>query len=176
MRSFVSFVQERKNERKKKAHSDMIDMQIEEDGIKLKRECKILVLGPPYVLCLIRIIHSSRLGVSGSGKSTIVKQMKIIHQNGCPEEELLTLRPLIRRNLLEYARNIVNALDKFQLQPAAPHNQLNLQRLLDYRPPDDTDVSFDLAIARAAYDLCTDDIITLLMDHSHDFDLMDSAP
>ncbi|KAI9631120.1 hypothetical protein KEM48_013256 [Puccinia striiformis f. sp. tritici PST-130] len=42
-----------------------INRQIEEDAKKYIRECKILLLG------------------SGeSGKSTIVKQMKILHQNG----------------------------------------------------------------------------------------------
>jgi hypothetical protein len=175
MRNFVSFVQERKNERKKKAHSEKIDMQLKKDGTKFRREYKILVLGPSCLLRLICTIRRSRPGVIGSGKSTIVKQMKIF-QNGCTKEELLALRPLIRRNLLECARDIVNALDRSQLQPAAPYNQLNLQRLREYRPPDDMDASFDLAIAHAAYDLWTDDIIAHLMDHSHDFYLMDSAP
>jgi hypothetical protein len=34
-------------------------------------------------------------GSRESGKSTIVKQMKIIHQNGYTREELLAFRPLI---------------------------------------------------------------------------------
>jgi guanine nucleotide-binding protein G(i) subunit alpha len=103
--------------------------------------------------------------------------MKIIHQGGYTKEELLAMRPLIRRNLLECARDIVNALNKYQLQPAAPHNQLSLQRLLDYRPPDDMDGSFDPAIARDAHDLWADTIIAHLMEkHSSDFYLMDSAP
>lgn len=55
-----------------------IDKQIEEDRGKFKKECKILLLG------------------SGeSGKSTIVKQMKIIHQNGYSRDELLAFRSVM---------------------------------------------------------------------------------
>ena len=54
-----------------KQRSEEIDRQIEEDSRKFRKECKILLLG------------------SGeSGKTTIVKQMKIIHQNGYTDAEL----------------------------------------------------------------------------------------
>ncbi|KAG8810388.1 Guanine nucleotide-binding protein alpha-2 subunit [Serendipita sp. 399] len=91
---------------KERERSAKIDQEIEEDAKRLKRECKILLLG------------------SGeSGKSTIVKQMKIIHQNGYSHAELLMFRPTIYRNLLESAESVVLAMRKLDIQPAIESNR-----------------------------------------------------
>jgi len=56
---------------KAKQRSEEIDRQIEEDSRKFRKECKILLLG------------------SGeSGKTTIIKQIKIVYQNGYTDAEL----------------------------------------------------------------------------------------
>ena len=65
-------------------------------------------------------------GSGESGKSTIVKQMKIIHQNGYTRDELLSFRPLIWKNLLESARDVIQALTKFNLEPITPTNKVHL--------------------------------------------------
>lgn len=94
--------------------SARIDRTIEEDAKRFKKECKILLLG------------------SGeSGKSTIVKQMKIIHQNGYSHAELLMFRPTIYRNLLESAEAVVLAMRKLDIQPA-----LDANRSPDPKTPD----------------------------------------
>lgn len=96
--------------------SEAIDRQIEEDSRQFKKECKILLLG------------------SGeSGKSTIVKQMKIIHQNGYSNEELLTFRPTIFRNLIDSAQDIVLAMRKLGVDPALPENRQNAEKIMEYR-------------------------------------------
>ncbi|KAH9957678.1 G-protein alpha subunit [Russula dissimulans] len=142
-----------------KARSDMIDRQIEEDSKKFKRECKILLLG------------------SGeSGKSTIVKQMKIIHQNGYMQDELLAFRPLIWKNLLESARDVVQALSKFDLKPISPTNKANCDRIMSYHlATDNPQFFFSPDIAQAVQEVWADEIIPALMDHSSKFYLMDSA-
>jgi guanine nucleotide-binding protein subunit alpha len=64
-----------------KERSYAIDKQIDEDAKKLRRECKILLLG------------------SGeSGKSTIVKQMKLIYQNGYSRDEMMLFRLTIHKS------------------------------------------------------------------------------
>ncbi|CAG7854906.1 Guanine nucleotide-binding protein alpha-3 subunit [Serendipita indica DSM 11827] len=93
---------------KERERSANIDRAIEEDAKRFKKECKILLLG------------------SGeSGKSTIVKQMKIIHQNGYSHAELLMFRPTIYRNLLESAEAAVLAMRKLDIQPAMEANRTN---------------------------------------------------
>jgi guanine nucleotide-binding protein G(i) subunit alpha len=81
-----------------KDRSNQIDKQIEDDSRKFRRECKILLLGT--LACGGRLLRISRtpLTLSGSGesgKSTIVKQMKIIHQNGYSKEELYQFRLIV---------------------------------------------------------------------------------
>ncbi|KAA1478282.1 G-protein alpha subunit [Dentipellis sp. KUC8613] len=141
-----------------KARSDAIDRQILEDSKKFKRECKILLLG------------------SGeSGKSTIVKQMKIIHQNGYTPDELLAFRPLIWKNLLESAHAVIAALAKLGLEPVRPNNKTSLDKLQTYELSTDAAFYFSPDLAQAIQDLWNDPIIPTMMDHSSEFYLMDSA-
>ena len=149
---------------------------------------------------VVRIyVHRTSLFSSGSGesgKSTIVKQMKIIHQNGYSHDELIAFRPLIWKNLLESARDVVQALRKFNLEPITPANkvcrpvnllsryhltsfdpsQANCERIMGYPlSTDDPQFLFSLEIAQAVQEVWTDEIIPALMDHASRFYLMDSA-
>ena len=49
------------------------------------------------------------LGAGESGKSTILQQLKILHQNGFTEKELLGYIPIIYNNLFEIGRDLINA-------------------------------------------------------------------
>ncbi|KAJ7652801.1 putative G protein alpha subunit GNA-3 [Mycena polygramma] len=76
-----------------RARSDAIDRQITLDSKRYKKECKILLLG------------------SGeSGKSTIVKQMKVIHQGGFDERERAEYRTVIYRNVLDCAGTLARVV------------------------------------------------------------------
>ncbi|KAF3992969.1 hypothetical protein FT663_00342 [Candidozyma haemuli var. vulneris] len=55
------------------------------------------------------------LGSGESGKSTIVKQMKILHKNGFSDEELYEYKPFVFKNVLDCVKNVVNAI--IDLQP-----------------------------------------------------------
>lgn len=78
--------------------SHQIDRQLEQDSKQYRKECKILLLGQSRHLGVRS--HSAEAddrstllpGSGESGKSTIVKQMKIIHQNGYSRDELLLFR------------------------------------------------------------------------------------
>ncbi|KAJ3476067.1 hypothetical protein NLI96_g11417 [Meripilus lineatus] len=147
------------NDKEASARSQEIDRQIEEDSKKFKKECKILLLG------------------SGeSGKSTIVKQMKIIHHNGYKEDsERLLFKLTIYRNLLESAKNVLLAMRKISVDCANPRNRAMADRILDYEVDASTSFVFSEEVAIAIYDLWTDPIIPTIMDHSSEFYLMDSA-
>ncbi|KAJ7618508.1 putative G protein alpha subunit GNA-3 [Roridomyces roridus] len=82
-----------KESRTDRARSDAIDRQIAADSKRYKKECKILLLG------------------SGeSGKSTIVKQMKIIHQRGFDEKARADFRYTIYRNVLDSAGTLAQVV------------------------------------------------------------------
>jgi hypothetical protein len=64
-------------------------------------------------------------GSGESGKSTIVKQMKIIHQNGYTHEELMTFRTTIYKNTLESAHHILLAMRKIGVDFVNPQNSVH---------------------------------------------------
>lgn len=141
-----------------KERSIAIDRQIEEDSRKFKKECKILLLG------------------SGeSGKSTIVKQMKIIHQNGYTRDELLLYRLTVIKNLVDSAQAIVLALRKFNLEPENIDNRDYCDRILQYRVDADPHSSLDSDITTAIESLWKDPITPSVVERSSEFYLMDSA-
>lgn len=59
--------------------------------------------------------------------------MKIIHQNGYSNEELLSFRPTIFRNLIDSAQDIVLAMRKLGVDPALPENRQNAEKIMEYR-------------------------------------------
>ena len=68
--------------------------------------------------------HALRTGSGESGKSTIVKQMKIIHQNGYTRDELLVFRLVVYDNLIESAQAIVKQMRKMGIDPEVPANRV----------------------------------------------------
>lgn len=64
------------------------------------------------------------LGSGESGKSTIVKQMKIIHQNGFSKEDLYEYKPFVYRNILDCIKNVITAI--MDLEPQLIEQQPNV--------------------------------------------------
>ncbi|KAH3902487.1 guanine nucleotide-binding protein subunit alpha SCDLUD_000064 [Saccharomycodes ludwigii] len=55
------------------------------------------------------------LGSGESGKSTILQQLKILHQNGYTDKELMAYRPFIMDNIIEIGKDLIHARDLFGL-------------------------------------------------------------
>lgn len=104
--------------------SAQIDKQIQEDAKKLRKECKILLLGPFLVLPRALNELNTGAGSSESGKSTVVKQMRIIHQDGFSSEARLSYRAAIYSNLMESASAIVTAMKKLSMEPGEESNRV----------------------------------------------------
>ncbi|KAF9356741.1 Guanine nucleotide-binding protein alpha-2 subunit [Mortierella sp. NVP85] len=145
-------------EKEQKEISQTIDRGLEEDNRRLKKECKILLLG------------------SGeSGKSTIVKQMKVIHQGGYSTEELATFKLNVYRNLIESAHAMILAMEKMRLKPS-PENKAYADQILDYRVEADPRFTLSPEIVNAIDSWYHDPSTMTCMERSSEFYLMDSAP
>ncbi|XP_023560378.1 guanine nucleotide-binding protein G(i) subunit alpha-2 [Octodon degus] len=92
--------------------SKMIDKNLREDGEKAAREVKLLLLG-----------------AGESGKSTIVKQMKIIHEDGYSEEECRQYRAVVYSNTIQSIMAIVKAMGNLQIDFADPHRADDARQL-----------------------------------------------
>ncbi|KAK7039241.1 Guanine nucleotide-binding protein alpha-2 subunit [Paramarasmius palmivorus] len=142
-----------------KERSDAIDKQIEDDSKRFKRECKILLLG------------------SGeSGKSTIVKQMQIIHKDGFSESERAKYTSIVYRNVLDSAHAIILAMRKIGIDCSIYSNRVLADKIMDYRLDESSAFVLSPDIADAIHQLWQDPVIPKIMDeHGSDFYLMDSA-
>ncbi|ORX96113.1 G protein alpha subunit [Basidiobolus meristosporus CBS 931.73] len=145
-------------EREARERSTAIDRLIEVDNRRINKECKILLLG------------------SGeSGKSTIVKQMKIIHQNGYTTEELSLFRVTIFKNIVDSAQSLVSALRKFDLEPFEPKNKDYARLVLDVSYEGAYALKLTPDLVEAIDSLWKDPVVASLLDRQSEFYLMDSA-
>ena len=129
-------------DREASQRSANIDRIIEEDSKKFKKECKILLLGewwPPFTHLSARLKETTINAGSGeSGKSTVVKQMKIIHQGGFSVEERMAYRAAIYQNLLESAQAIVFAMHKLSVESVDIQNRVCRSLFPLHIPTDNT--------------------------------------
>ncbi|XP_032996476.1 guanine nucleotide-binding protein G(t) subunit alpha-1 [Lacerta agilis] len=98
-------------------HSRELEKKLKEDAEKDARTVKLLLLG-----------------AGESGKSTIVKQMKIIHQDGYSLEECLEFISVIYSNTLQSMLAIVRAMGTLNIQygdSARQDDSRKLQHLAD---------------------------------------------
>ncbi|TFK67713.1 heterotrimeric G-protein alpha subunit, GPA3-like protein [Pluteus cervinus] len=143
-----------------KARSEAIDKQIEEDKKQSNRECKLLLLGPRH-----------------SGKSTLVKQMKIVHQGGFSNTDLAEWRPVVYQNVLESAKALVMYMRTVSLECHEYSNRVSMEQVLDFPFEPPNTINFTFEIANAIHQVWEDPVIPEIMDnHSSEFYLMDNAP
>ncbi|KAH7906832.1 guanine nucleotide binding protein, alpha subunit [Hygrophoropsis aurantiaca] len=141
-----------------KRRSDKIDHYIGDDSRKFRKDIKILLLGS-----------------SESGKSTIVKQMRIIHQNGFSRNELMSYRSTIFKNTVDSAQAIVYAMRKIGVDCVHPANRTNVERILDCQIDATDGCLFTAEIAQAIHELWQDPVIPKVLIHCSEFYLMDNA-
>ncbi|KAH7720391.1 Guanine nucleotide-binding protein alpha-3 subunit [Aphelenchoides avenae] len=65
------------------------------------------------------------LGPGESGKSTFLKQMKIIHLNGYNDDELMAQRPIIYRNLVQAMAQLITGVQILRFQQNAEFMELS---------------------------------------------------
>ncbi|XP_025832705.1 guanine nucleotide-binding protein G(o) subunit alpha-like isoform X1 [Agrilus planipennis] len=80
-------------ERAARARNRKIDQELKEDAYRAQRDVKLLLLG-----------------AGESGKSTIVKQMKIIHESGFTSEDFKQYRPVVYSNTIQSLVAILRAM------------------------------------------------------------------
>jgi guanine nucleotide-binding protein G(i) subunit alpha len=116
------------------------------------------------------------VGSGESGKSTIVKQMKIIHQNGYSIEELAMYRLTIYKNVIDCAKALIGAMEQFGVEPERDVNREYSDFLMEYSVDPDPEKPLDAKVGQAVISLWHDPCIAKIMEHSSEFYLMDSAP
>ncbi|CAG8556525.1 6515_t:CDS:2 [Paraglomus occultum] len=146
--------QEEKEGRRK---NDEIESQLRRDKMLMRNEVKMLLLG-----------------AGESGKSTILKQMKLIHDGGYSHEEKESFKEIIFSNTVQSMRVILEAMETKGIPLRNDSNKnhaaviLNLPSQIegDHLPPD---------VSAAIKTLWTDDGVQQCFARSREYQLNDSA-
>ena len=107
--------------------SKKIDSQLAKEKVYYRRRVKILLLG-----------------AGESGKSTFLKQMRIIHGKSYEKEDLLDFRPIIYSNVMKGMKVLVDARRKLKIPWGDPECQLYGETLLTFQPPHGSFIDTDL--------------------------------
>ena len=120
--------------------------------------------------------HADNITGSGeSGKSTIVKQMKIIHQNGYTQEERALYRLTIYKNLVDCMKALITAMQQFDIVPEDDRTKEAIAYVEDYNVDPDPDTPLDPEVADAVEAIWHDSASQRTMERQSEFYLMDSA-
>ncbi len=142
-----------------KSRSEAIDKQLKMDAVRAASEVKLLLLG-----------------AGESGKSTIVKQMKIIHEKGYTKEECLQYRPIVFSNTIQSLIAIIRAMGQLKIGLADPSRVEDAKKLFALaNTVEDTDeLSNELSCVMKR--LWHDGGVRLCFSRSREYQLNDSAP
>ncbi|KAJ5684183.1 uncharacterized protein N7477_000528 [Penicillium maclennaniae] len=122
-----------------------------------------------------RTIKILLLGAGESGKSTIIKQMRIIHSRGFPEEERHTTRAVIYSNIVIAFKVLLDIMNAESIDFEHEETKL-LADLLDKTDPDvGSDEAFsDLKVRDAMRDMWLDAGVQKAVARGHEFALHDN--
>jgi len=90
-----------------------------------------------------RVVKLLLLGAGDSGKSTVAKQMKIIHLDGFTEEERISYKTAISNNVLTSIRTLIHQCAKFNYT-LSKANESRAQKILDIPRDQDPVVTREL--------------------------------
>lgn len=134
---------------------------LREDKKKMSREIKVLLLG-----------------AGESGKSTIFKQMKIIHQEGYSQEECEQFRDIVYGNTLKAIKALVSASLNLDIPVEEPENRERAEMInnLDNEVLLNVQKVWDEKLAHDIGKLWKDPGIQKVFECRNQFQLDDSAP
>jgi guanine nucleotide-binding protein G(i) subunit alpha len=139
-----------------KARNDEIENQLKRDRMMAKNEIKMLLLG-----------------AGESGKSTVLKQMKLIHHGGYNEQERDSYKEIIYSNTIQSMRAILDALPQLELA-LSPQNDARRAVILSLPGQIEADV-LPNDVADAIRSLWRDQAVKEAVRRSREFQLNDSA-
>jgi len=113
------------------------------------------------------------LGAGDAGKSTIMKQMKIIHKDGFSSEERLVYRSIIFDNLVLIGKSLLQGCIKLNLE-LMDANKALAQEIINFDK--DEDIYDPIHILSIIHQLWQDPALRTAFVKNNQFQLIDSAP
>lgn len=103
-------------EKEGKERNEQIENQLKRDKLSQRNEIKMLLLGMTLGSTDTRSqFANTRTGAGESGKSTILKQMKLIHEGSYSRDERESFKEIIYSNTVQSMRVILEAMESLEL-------------------------------------------------------------
>ncbi|KAL5502252.1 hypothetical protein EMCRGX_G008997 [Ephydatia muelleri] len=144
-------------EREARDRSSAIERQLRSEKKDFNRTLKILLLG-----------------TGESGKSTIVKQMKIIHGDGYSSEELDTFKHVVYKNLVASMTAIVRNMERLGISFSDPSNSVHADTLQALDSNQDFS-TMPPKLAEAIKQLWSDEGVKACFKRAYEYQIEDSA-
>jgi len=138
--------------------SKAIEKNLKEDGISAAKDVKLLLLG-----------------AGESGKSTIVKQMKIIHEDGFSGEDVKQYKPVVYSNTIQSLAAIVRAMDTLGIEYGDKERKADAKMVCDVVSRMEDTEPFSAELLSAMMRLWGDSGIQECFNRSREYQLNDSA-
>lgn len=138
--------------------SKAIEKNLKEDGVQAAKDIKLLLLG-----------------AGESGKSTIVKQMKIIHEGGFTSEDNKQYKPVVYSNTVQSLAAIVRAMYALGIPYKSNEREADAKLVLDVVARMEDTEPFSPELQQAMRLLWADAGIQECFGRSNEYQLNDSA-
>ncbi|KAF8927023.1 guanine nucleotide-binding protein subunit alpha [Dissophora ornata] len=145
------------DDKESRSRNDAIESQLRRDRMQMRNEVKMLLLG-----------------AGESGKSTILKQMKLIHDGGYSNEEREAFKEIIFSNTVQSMRVILEAMDSMGL-PLYHDANRNFAVIIMSLPPQIEGEYMPHEVAVAVQHLWLDRNVQQAFARSREYQLNDSA-
>lgn len=140
-----------------KKANDRIDKELKMEKNRMKKEVKLLLLG-----------------AGESGKSTILKQMKLIHDGGYSNEDRDSFKEIIFSNTIQSMRVILEAMDRLEIKLADESLKEDADKVLAMPNQIEAEV-FPADVGESIKKLWTDQGVLDCFARSREYQLNDSA-
>lgn len=140
-----------------KARNEEIENQLKRDKLNMRNEVKMLLLG-----------------AGESGKSTILKQMKLIHDGGYSRDEREAFKEIIFSNTVQSMRVILEAMDEMGIALSQPAHRHHVTVIMEM-PSQIERENLPPEVTQAVKTLWKDPNLNTVFERSREYQLNDSA-
>src|SRR5579859_3403962 len=153
-----------------KQRNEEIENQLKKDRMQLRNEIKMLLLGAGESYLLTTCCRANRR----RGKSTILKQMKLIHEGGYSPDERESFKEIVYSNTVQSMRVILEAMEQMEIPLDEPRNEYHVQTVF-LQPSQIEGSSLPPEVGVAIKSLWSDRGVQDCFRRSREFQLNDSA-
>ncbi|XP_031168260.1 guanine nucleotide-binding protein G(o) subunit alpha-like isoform X1 [Sander lucioperca] len=123
----------------------------------------------------MNVVKILMLGAAESGKSTLIKQIKIIHSHGFSKQELISFKPAVLDNLLTSMKFVLQGMGMLRINLANKKNKMHARSILSCSQCLGDDQELLPFVAHAICALWGDQGVRAAAARGYEFELNDSA-